>query len=49
MTLKTKILKKIEYYKRWKILLYEKAFEDGRRFGRHEYEHELTVARINRP
>jgi len=49
MRLRIKILKKIEYYKRWKIRLYEKAFDEGVKFGRHQCDHELLVARINRP
>jgi hypothetical protein len=48
MTLKVKILKKIDYWKRWKIRLYEKAYDEGYKFGRHERDHELLVAQINR-
>ena len=49
MKLKIKILKKIDHWRRRKIDLYGKAFEEGRKFGRHEYEHQLLVDRINRP
>jgi len=49
MKLRIKILKKIHYYRQWKQRLYQKGYDEGCKFGRHEYEHQLLVDRINRP